>query len=185
MLWLPYGRLGSALALCEAAEPGGRACEAIRERRRLLLLLFSILPSSTVPSVCQDKQMRRHMLERLLEDYWKTFSIWARWKEACNTAAVMLLLTVNCVFAFTLFHIRTSCRSASITLNMCYRLDAVSHKHIHPEDALSNGITHPGFIKVKLSYAHTQRSVSLREKQTNEKLNITVCSIATSRWQLN
>lgn len=44
-----------------------RAYEAIRERGRLLL--SPIQPSSTVPSVCQDKQMRRHMLERLLENY--------------------------------------------------------------------------------------------------------------------
>lgn len=40
-------------------------------------------------------------------------------------------------------------------------------------------------LNTSSSYAHMRRSVSLREKQTNEKLNITVRSIATNRWQLN
>lgn len=43
----------------------------------------------------------------------------------------------------------------------------------------------PALLNTSSSYAHTRRSVSLREKQTNEKLNITVRSIATNRWQLN
>lgn len=59
------------------------------------LSLSSNNPSSTEPSVCQDKQMRRHMLERLLENYWESFSSQARWKELCNPMVFMLLHTVN------------------------------------------------------------------------------------------
>lgn len=52
------------------------------------LLHSSIHPSSTEPSVCQDKQMRRHMLERLLENYWESFSSRTRWKEVCNPGGI-------------------------------------------------------------------------------------------------
>lgn len=53
------------------------------------LSLSSNHPSSTEPSVCQDKQMRRHMLERLLENYWESFSSQARWKDLCNPMVFM------------------------------------------------------------------------------------------------
>lgn len=67
-------------------------------RESTQLLLSSIQPSFTVPSVCRDKQMRRHMLERLLENYWESFSSRNRWKKVCNTVVFMLLHTVAVAF---------------------------------------------------------------------------------------
>lgn len=82
-------------SLCvEAAEPSNGACEAIRGKESTQLSLSSSSPSSTEPSVCQDKQMRRHMLERLLEYYWESFCSWSRWKEICNHVVFIPLHTV-------------------------------------------------------------------------------------------
>lgn len=75
------------------------------------LLLSSIHPSSTEPSVCQDKQMRRHMLERLLENCWESFSSRTRWKEVCNRWYLC------CCIQWTYLSgiLWMNCRSASIT----------------------------------------------------------------------
>lgn len=100
---------------------GARSVWSSRARRRGLrghqgkestqLLLSSIRPSSTEPSVCQDKQMRRHMLERLLENYWGSFSSRTRWKKVCNPVVFIPPHTVIFPF-FTFIWAR---RSASIT----------------------------------------------------------------------
>lgn len=93
-----------ARSVWKQAEPGSGACEAIRERRRLdSLTLSSIRSSSSQPSVCQDKQMRRHMLERLLENYWESFSSRTRWKAVCNPVVFMLLHTVTVFFLYIPF----------------------------------------------------------------------------------
>ncbi len=80
------------------------------------LSLSSIHPSSTVPSVCQDKQMRRHMLERLLENYWESFSSPTRWKEVCIPVVFMLLHTVTVPLLYMLLLSLDELRSASTIL---------------------------------------------------------------------
>lgn len=54
--------------------------------------------------------------------------------------------------------------------------------HLNTSTLLLHEISHPGFIEFKESYAYTLWSDLPREKQTNDKLNITVCSFATNRW---
>lgn len=75
-LWLPYGRFLGARQRSQAAGP----VRPSRERRRP-----PRPPSLSETSVCQDKQMRRHMLERLLENYWESFSGRSRWKGGSVT----------------------------------------------------------------------------------------------------
>lgn len=83
------------------------------------LLLSSIHPSSTVPSVCQDKQMRRHMLERLLENYWESFSSRTRWKQVCNPVVFMLLHTVKVSFFYIQFLSVNEPHKSTYYLKMC------------------------------------------------------------------
>ena len=113
-----------------ARQPGLRGHQGEESTQ---LLLCSIRPSSTAPSVCQDKQMRRHMLERLLENYWKSFSMRARWKEARNTIVFTLLLTVTvCFLNVYLYWTWMGCRSASITLKCVmgfFRFSIIIHPH--------------------------------------------------------
>lgn len=85
------------------ARPSGKGVDST-------LPLLHPAPSSTEPSVCQDKQMRRHMLERLLENYWGSFRSRTRWKEVRNP----VLHTVTAFYA--LCWARASCRRAHATL---------------------------------------------------------------------
>lgn len=75
---------GRALAPARGSRARRRGLRGHQGEESTRLSLSSILPSSSEPSVCQDKQMRRHMLERLLENYWGSFSSRTRWKEVCN-----------------------------------------------------------------------------------------------------
>ena len=85
------------------ARPSGKGVDST-------LPLLHPAPSSTEPSVCQDKQMRRHMLERLLENYWGSFRSRTRWKEVRNP----VLHTVTAFYA--LYRARVSCGRARAPL---------------------------------------------------------------------
>lgn len=131
------------------------------------LSLSSIHPSSTEPSVCQDKQMRRHMLERLLENCWESFSSRTRWKEVCNSMVFVLLHTVNVSSRHTM-------EECIIYFQLCNRVlwlwtRKVSLLKLIITNPLSNEISDQCFIEYKQSSVHTQWSVLPREKQTNDK----------------
>lgn len=173
----PIWQVGESARRCarQPSQAAGPARPSGREASTPLFLSSIRPPHSPEPSVCQDKQTRRHMLERLLENYWKSFSICARWKEARKP-----LLTVT--ESFRIAGVR------SIAFKMRSEISKI-HPHtwlIRSKLHYQTGSVIPGLLNSgRRTYAHTHWSVSLREKQTNEKLNITVRSIATNRWQLN
>lgn len=96
----PIWQVGGSARSVWSSRARQRGLQGHQGKESTQLLLSSIRPSSTEPSVCQDKQMRRHMLERLLENYWESFSRQTRWKEVCNPVVLMLLDTVTVSFLY-------------------------------------------------------------------------------------
>lgn len=96
----PIWQVGESARSVWSSRARQRGLRGHQGKESTQLLLSSIRPSSTEPSVCQDKQMRRHMLERLLENYWESFSCRTRWKDVCNPVVFMLLHTVTASFLY-------------------------------------------------------------------------------------